>query len=74
MTSPTSPPAWPYGTRRPARPVREQSTHSWRKYGRTGGRADAVMLGRALLRDPYLALRRHASDRATWPAQYHRAL
>lgn len=54
--------------------MRERSTHSWRKYGWTGGRADAVMLGRALLRDPYLALRRHASDRATWPAQYHRAL
>lgn len=74
VTSSTSPPAWPYGTRRPGRPVRERSTHSWRKYGWTGGRADAVMLGRALLRDPYLALRRHASDRATWPAQYHRAL
>ncbi|MGQ4440764.1 hypothetical protein ACN6LI_006014 [Streptomyces violaceoruber] len=42
--------------------------------GSTDGRADAVMLGRALLRDPYLALRRRASDRATWPAQYHRAL
>ncbi|MET9822542.1 MULTISPECIES: oxidoreductase [unclassified Streptomyces] len=38
------------------------------------GRADAVMLGRALLRDPYLALRRRASDRAAWPVQYHRAL
>lgn len=44
-------------------------THSWR----TDGRADVVMLGRALLCDPYLALRGRASDRAARPVQYHRA-
>ncbi|MFC8709034.1 NADH:flavin oxidoreductase/NADH oxidase [Streptomyces sp. NPDC057197] len=38
------------------------------------GRADAVLVGRALLRDPYLALRDRSGDPAAWPAQYHRAL
>jgi 2,4-dienoyl-CoA reductase-like NADH-dependent reductase (Old Yellow Enzyme family) len=38
------------------------------------GTADAVLVGRPLLRDPYLALRNRPSDPAAWPAQYHRAL
>lgn len=38
------------------------------------GRADAVLLGRALLRDPYLALRDRPDDKTAWPEQYHRAL
>ncbi|MFH8470814.1 NADH:flavin oxidoreductase/NADH oxidase [Streptomyces sp. NPDC017991] len=38
------------------------------------GQADAVLMGRALLRDPYLALRNRSSDPAAWPTQYHRAL
>lgn len=38
------------------------------------GRADAVLVGRALLRDPYFALRDRAGDPAAWPVQYHRAL
>ncbi|MGW0087291.1 NADH:flavin oxidoreductase/NADH oxidase [Streptomyces sp. NPDC003393] len=39
-----------------------------------GGHADAVLMGRALLRDPYLALRPRGGDPAAWPVQYHRAL
>jgi 2,4-dienoyl-CoA reductase-like NADH-dependent reductase (Old Yellow Enzyme family) len=39
-----------------------------------GGKADAVLVGRPLLRDPYLALRSRPSDTTTWPKQYHRAL
>ncbi|MGW4591400.1 NADH:flavin oxidoreductase/NADH oxidase [Amycolatopsis thermoflava] len=39
-----------------------------------GGQADAVLIGRALLRDPYLALRNRPSDKTAWPNQYHRAL
>ncbi|MBF6128808.1 NADH:flavin oxidoreductase/NADH oxidase [Nocardia brasiliensis] len=38
------------------------------------GRADAVMIGRPLLRDPYFALRKHPSDKTAWPHQYQRAL
>ncbi|MFG2222243.1 NADH:flavin oxidoreductase/NADH oxidase [Streptomyces sp. NPDC048644] len=38
------------------------------------GRADAVLIGRALLRDPYLALRNRPGAKAAWPSQYHRAL
>ncbi len=38
------------------------------------GQADAVLMGRALLRDPYLALRNRPHDPAAWPVQYHRAL
>ncbi|WP_237748307.1 NADH:flavin oxidoreductase/NADH oxidase [Nocardia brasiliensis] len=38
------------------------------------GRADAVLMGRALLRDPYFALRSRPHDRAAWPQRYHRAL
>ncbi|MEW2220772.1 NADH:flavin oxidoreductase/NADH oxidase [Streptomyces sp. NPDC006990] len=38
------------------------------------GRADAVMIGRALLRDPYFALRAPATGPAAWPPQYRRAL
>ena len=38
------------------------------------GEADAVLLGRALLRDPYLALRNRTTDRKAWPVRYHRAL
>ncbi|MDQ1040205.1 2,4-dienoyl-CoA reductase-like NADH-dependent reductase (Old Yellow Enzyme family) [Streptomyces sp. V3I8] len=38
------------------------------------GQADAVLVGRALLRDPYFALRNRAGDPAAWPARYHRAL
>jgi 2,4-dienoyl-CoA reductase-like NADH-dependent reductase (Old Yellow Enzyme family) len=38
------------------------------------GRVDAVLLGRALLRDPYLALRERPDDKTAWPEQYHRAL
>ncbi|WP_406016381.1 hypothetical protein OG520_00345 [Streptomyces sp. NBC_00984] len=38
------------------------------------GRADAVMIGRALLRDPYLPLRGLIAGPAAWPAQYRRAL
>ena len=35
---------------------------------------DAVLVGRALLRDPYWALRaRDAEPRESWPKQYHRA-
>ncbi|ONI89652.1 oxidoreductase [Actinosynnema sp. ALI-1.44] len=36
--------------------------------------ADAVLLGRALLRDPYLALRHRPTDKDAWPVRYHRAL
>ncbi|GAA0900408.1 NADH:flavin oxidoreductase/NADH oxidase [Pseudonocardia zijingensis] len=38
------------------------------------GRADAVLIGRALLRDPYLLLRHRPDDTSAWPSQYHRAL
>jgi len=38
------------------------------------GQADAVLVGRALLRDPYFALRNRSGDPAAWPARYHRAL
>ncbi|CND62065.1 FAD/FMN-binding oxidoreductase [Mycobacterium tuberculosis] len=38
------------------------------------GHADAVLVGRALLRDPYFALRERPSDTTAWPEQYHRAL
>ncbi|MDO0929641.1 hypothetical protein QQY24_31365 [Streptomyces sp. TG1A-8] len=38
------------------------------------GHVDAVLLGRALLRDPYFALRNRSSDPTAWPTQYHRAL
>lgn len=38
------------------------------------GQADAVLIGRALLRDPYLALRDRPDDRSAWPRQYHRAV
>lgn len=38
------------------------------------GQADAVLVGRALLRDPYFALRNRSGDTAAWPVQYHRAL
>lgn len=38
------------------------------------GRADAVLMGRALLRDPYFALRNRSGDQAAWPVRYHRAL
>ncbi|MEV4090114.1 tRNA-dihydrouridine synthase, partial [Nonomuraea fuscirosea] len=39
------------------------------------GRADAVLLGRELLRDPYWARRaaRELGGRVAVPAQYHRA-
>ena len=36
---------------------------------------DAVIIGRAFLRDPYFALRMNeTSPRSAWPRQYHRAL
>ncbi|WP_409462457.1 NADH:flavin oxidoreductase/NADH oxidase [Amycolatopsis sp. GA6-003] len=35
------------------------------------GKADAVLMGRSLLRDPYLALRNQPKD--AWPVRYHRA-
>ncbi|MEV6621916.1 NADH:flavin oxidoreductase/NADH oxidase [Amycolatopsis sp. NPDC051106] len=38
------------------------------------GEADAVLLGRPLLRDPYLALRGRSADKEAWPVRYHRAL
>jgi 2,4-dienoyl-CoA reductase-like NADH-dependent reductase (Old Yellow Enzyme family) len=38
------------------------------------GAADAVLLGRPLLRDPYLALRGRPADKEAWPVRYHRAL
>jgi 2,4-dienoyl-CoA reductase-like NADH-dependent reductase (Old Yellow Enzyme family) len=38
------------------------------------GAADAVLIGRALLRDPYLPLRTAESEKERWPSQYHRAL
>jgi 2,4-dienoyl-CoA reductase-like NADH-dependent reductase (Old Yellow Enzyme family) len=38
------------------------------------GQADAVLMGRPWLRDPYLALRNRPGDKAAWPNQYHRAL
>jgi 2,4-dienoyl-CoA reductase-like NADH-dependent reductase (Old Yellow Enzyme family) len=37
------------------------------------GQADAVLMGRALLRDPYLVLRDRPGDKTAWPRQYHRA-
>jgi 2,4-dienoyl-CoA reductase-like NADH-dependent reductase (Old Yellow Enzyme family) len=39
------------------------------------GQADAVLLARELLRQPYWALEaaRELGDRASWPAQYLRA-
>ncbi|WP_205622843.1 NADH:flavin oxidoreductase/NADH oxidase [Sciscionella marina] len=38
------------------------------------GLVDAVLVGRAILRDPYWALRaRNAEPRESWPKQYHRA-
>lgn len=38
------------------------------------GLVDAVLVGRALLRDPYWALRAKGSEpTASWPRQYHRA-
>ncbi|MFJ2770461.1 NADH:flavin oxidoreductase/NADH oxidase [Streptomyces sp. NPDC087300] len=39
-----------------------------------GDRVDAVMIGRALLRDPYFALRAPATAPAAWPAPYRRAV
>lgn len=38
------------------------------------GKADAVLVGRPLLRDPYLPLRNRPGDTTAWPTQYHRAL
>ncbi|MEV8391720.1 MULTISPECIES: hypothetical protein [unclassified Streptomyces] len=38
------------------------------------GRADAVLMGRALLRDPYLVLSHRRDDPSSWPNQYYRAL
>lgn len=38
------------------------------------GDADAVLIGRALLRDPYFALRGKDVGKSRWPSQYHRAL
>ncbi|MEU7044390.1 NADH:flavin oxidoreductase/NADH oxidase [Streptomyces varsoviensis] len=38
------------------------------------GQADAILLGRPLLRDPYLALRHRMDDKSAWPVQYHRGL
>ncbi|WP_223885098.1 NADH:flavin oxidoreductase/NADH oxidase [Nocardia colli] len=38
------------------------------------GQLDAAMLGRPLLRDPYLALRQPPMDKTAWPDQYQRAL
>ncbi|WP_044578113.1 NADH:flavin oxidoreductase/NADH oxidase [Streptomyces iranensis] len=38
------------------------------------GQADAVLMGRALLRDPYLVLNHRRDDPSSWPNQYHRAL
>ncbi|MEU4200985.1 NADH:flavin oxidoreductase/NADH oxidase [Streptomyces sp. NPDC026294] len=38
------------------------------------GRADAALIGRALLRDPYLALRDRPDNKTAWPRQYQRAL
>ncbi|GAA1985911.1 NADH:flavin oxidoreductase/NADH oxidase [Amycolatopsis minnesotensis] len=38
------------------------------------GEADAVLMGRPLLRDPYLALRDRPADKEAWPVRYHRAL
>ncbi|KAA9156195.1 NADH:flavin oxidoreductase/NADH oxidase [Amycolatopsis acidicola] len=38
------------------------------------GLVDAVLVGRAILRDPYWALRARGADpRESWPKQYHRA-
>ncbi|GCD35545.1 oxidoreductase [Streptomyces chrestomyceticus JCM 4735] len=39
-----------------------------------GGRADAALIGRALLRDPYLVLHGRSDDEMSWPRQYRRAL
>ncbi|GAB3397220.1 NADH:flavin oxidoreductase/NADH oxidase [Amycolatopsis echigonensis] len=36
------------------------------------GKADAVLMGRSLLRDPYLALRNQPKE--AWPVRYYRAL
>lgn len=45
-----------------------------RRVARTSS-VDAVIVGRALLRDPYFALRLTGNQpRETWPVQYHRAL
>ncbi|BCL33341.1 NADH:flavin oxidoreductase/NADH oxidase [Streptomyces aurantiacus] len=38
------------------------------------GQADAVLMGRAWLRDPYLVLRHRRDDPSSWPNQYYRAL
>jgi 2,4-dienoyl-CoA reductase-like NADH-dependent reductase (Old Yellow Enzyme family) len=40
----------------------------------TAGNADAIFVGRPMLRDPYWALRAPDAPRAAWPAQYHRAI
>ena len=39
-----------------------------------GGDADAVFVGRPMLRDPYWSLRAPDAPRAGWPVQYHRAI
>jgi 2,4-dienoyl-CoA reductase-like NADH-dependent reductase (Old Yellow Enzyme family) len=38
------------------------------------GKADAVLIGRPFLRDPYFALRERMTDKDAWPVRYHRAL
>ncbi|MFC9647411.1 MULTISPECIES: hypothetical protein [unclassified Streptomyces] len=38
------------------------------------GQADAVLMGRALPRDPYLVLYHRRDDPSSWPNQYDRAL
>ncbi|OPF81839.1 oxidoreductase [Streptomyces antioxidans] len=58
----------------PVAPVGQLADLSQAAEAVANGRADAVLMGRALLRDPYLALFNRRDDTAAWPNQYHRAL
>ncbi|MER6926598.1 NADH:flavin oxidoreductase/NADH oxidase, partial [Streptomyces spiralis] len=58
----------------PVAPVGQISDLTLARKILTDDQADAVLIGRALLRDPYLALRNHTHNPAAWPVQYHRAL
>lgn len=58
----------------PVAPVGQISDHALVDDVLARGDADAVLIGRALLRDPYFALRNRGADQSAWPSQYHRAL
>lgn len=59
----------------PVAPVGQMEAQDDIRKALEGAGTDAVIIGRALLRDPYFALRMQKSNpQSTWPHQYHRAL